>query len=65
MYTNLMHSTGEGLTQNDTGFAIVSQFLKSRYTIFALWRHFANTNFVANNFYWLLTLNNSSVNKIE
>lgn len=60
MNSDLMHSAGEWFAKDDTRLSIVAQLLEGRRAILALWRHFANTDFVAHHLDGFFALDDAS-----
>lgn len=60
MNANLMHSARFGLAKHDAGLAVEAQLLEERAAIFAFGRHFADADFVAHHFDWLLALDQAA-----
>lgn len=56
MDADLVHSSGEWFAENHTWMAVEADFLEGRCAVFSTRRHFADTDFVTNNFDWLFAL---------
>lgn len=63
MDPNLVHSSGKGPAQNNTGAAVVIQPFEFCPALFSTWWNLADSNLVTHNFYWLGTFSNTPVRK--
>lgn len=61
----MVHPSRFRLTRNDARFAVITELLENRHAILPLWRHLTHAYFVADHFYGLLALYNSTKNKTK